>query len=252
MLAGGGALALALAVAACSSFGTTADPGVTPEGDSALDAGTSLEGSVADGALRPEGSAASGPCAAAPCVFDFEEGKLPAAWAPAGNIGTLLVTDGMSTSGTKALDVSLSTSEPAFLVLDLGRARRAAVTASVLVLTRGTGEVDFFGLCDKATAEPGLYLVHSGSSIQFAVEPPLAGVELIAQSFSSYTAVRLEVDLVARTYSYSLGANPPKSGTLAKNALGAASLYVLLGAPYAMGVTQPWHVRFDDVKVELF
>lgn len=140
-LSGGGALVLALAVGACSSFGTTAEPGVTPEGDSGLDAGAALD-----------------------------------------------VTVGMSTSGTL----------------------RAA------------------GVQDE---ERGL--AHEGT-----------------RHLAPYTPVRLEVDLVGRTYSYRLGTDAGKSGKLATGEFAAGRLYVLLGAPYATGVTQPWHVRVDDVKVE--
>ncbi len=204
---------------------------------------------AADGALRED--AAPGACAAAPCIFDFEDGQLPAGWAPAGKIATLLVTDGTSTSGTRALDITLKSDDPAFLALDLGSAQHAAVTAQVLVLSRGDGEVDFLGLSDLTTTVPGLLLVHNDNMNQYVVELPVAGVEPIARPFTTYTPVRLEVDLVGRTYSYRLGTDPERKAPLAKGAFPAGKLNVLLGLSYATGVTKSWHVRFDDVKVEV-
>lgn len=247
-----GAVTVVLLGAACGSFAASEEEPGTAEAGSSEGSATTEGGATTDGGAVVE--AGGGPCAAQPCVLDFEDGKLPAGWAQVGNNASLAVTAmGSSLSGTHSLGVTLAAGgSPAYLALDLEGARRAVVTAHVLVVKSGDGEVDFVGISNVATAEPGLYLVHSASLKGIAVELPSSTAQLTGQPFTSYTAVRLEVDLANRSYAYQLGTSPPKLGKLEADAFNADRLFILLGAPYADKVTQAWSVRFDDVKVETF
>lgn len=90
--------------------------------------------------------------------------------------------------------------------------------------------------------------VTSGKSL--AIEAPLTGRTTLKETFTSYTPVTIDGDLVSGAYGAKVGSSPRFSSMGDAEANGAAlPLEVRVGIHFAMNVTRPWHVRFDDVEI---
>jgi hypothetical protein len=230
----------------CTSFGS-ADVAAAPPEAGSTDGGSTEASPVLGDAAADVGR----PCAPPNCL-DLEDGRIPNEWAQNGSGSPIVVTAGPSTSGTHALDVTVGADAPTFLVRDLTAFKHVAITANVLIVAEGAGEVDLLGISHMPlAAEDSLYLVHSGDSAEYAIELPTGKVPL-GQRFKEYVPIRLEVDLVQSSYVYQVGAGAPQQGKLATTAFPGKKLYVLLGAAWATSITKPWHIRFDDIEVTTF
>lgn len=227
------------ALASCASFGAASD---TTGGEGGAGEGAVLEGGapVVDG----EVSDVRRPCMAPSCT-DFDNGAWPAKWNVVGDGGALTVSEGQTTSGKFALDV-VFTHEVAFLAIDVAKATKVTVTANVVVVAFGDGEVDLLGIAEKqATNVPGVYLIQKGRS-PFLEIPGSPGVSL-ASSFATFTPITLVVDGAGQTYAYTVGGETVRGVLLP--ALNVTTLSVLIGGVFSSGVTIPWHVRYDDVEI---
>jgi hypothetical protein len=244
----------ALVVAALGvTFGCTpfaSDTGAAGSGDGGAPDGALLDAS----GVGPEGSTtdattdAGRPCLAPACE-DFESTTWAKVWLAASPVNAPTVTPGLATSGTHALDVTISDSTTSYRVHDASGATNLTLTANILVDQMGDGEVDLLGIGDSVAAGPaGIYLVHPALSGQLlAVEEENSQTQL-AQDFSVFTAVRLELDLAKRTYAYTIGTAPRITGMLAQTPAQQSATF-FLGVTFAKGVTKPWHVRYDDVAI---
>jgi len=201
-------------------------------------------GSIVDATITDAGR----PCNSGSCV-NFDDGKWPDGWSVNGDGDALTVTPGPTTSGGFALDVVFR-DQLAFLSVDVAGASKVTVTANVLVLQFGSGETDFLGIAEEATTgASGLFLVHPRlSGERLAVELPKNEAQLALESpFTTYTPVRLELDLAAKTYAYTVGSetkngpvtSPPSSGKLA----------VVIGGNFVESGSNPWHLRYDDIEI---
>jgi hypothetical protein len=155
----------------------------------------------------------------------------------------------MATSGVNALDLTFS-DKAAYFGISLAGKKKVTVTANVLVVELGTGEVDLFGIAESQdVGAPGILLVHRMSALNtLAVELPGGQAQYdLAADFSKYTPVTLTVDLDTGTYAYEAGSSK-MSGTLT-SPLSPTSVSVVIGGVYPAPGFKPWHVRYDDVTI---
>ncbi len=224
-------------LASCGSFGASSD-------------GAGSEGGVEDGASTVDATITDGgrTCNPADCR-NFDDGQLPGGWSVNGDGGGLTVSPGAATSGGFALDLVLK-NDLSFLAVDVGGASKVSVTANVLVVQFGDGEVDLLGIAELAnTGVSGLYLIHppaSGASLSIEL-PKNEDHFPVAATFMTYTPVTLEIDFIRKKYFYSVG-GVPKSGDI-NMPFAATTAAVLIGGQYSMNVNTPWHVRYDDIQI---
>jgi hypothetical protein len=233
----------------CSSFGS-ATPAPDEAGTEAGDGGGDAAPPTLD-AVAPDAASldAGFPCAS-PCV-NFDSAGWDAIWSP-GSVPAPSVSAGQTTSGKYALDVSLlgnsSTLSYRQHAAPAG-ATKLSLTASIRVEAWGNGEVDLFGIGDSVTLPTsGVFLVHpSAAGASLAAEAPGGGQTGLSASFSNYQRVRLDVDLIAKTYACTIGSEPPVGGSFTA-AMKSGNVVLFLGVTYANGVALPWHIRYDDVE----
>jgi hypothetical protein len=242
----------ALVVAALGvTFGCTpfsSDSGAVGSGD-----GGAPDGALPDASgVGPEGSTtdAGRPCLASACE-DFESTSWSTTWLAGPALDAPTVTPGPSTSGSRALDVAIRADTTSYVFHGAGGATKLTLTANILVDTMGDGEVDLLGIGESANpGSQGLYLVHPVAFAQaLAIEVSGGGQTPLGADFSVFTAVKLEVDLVAGVYAYTIGSGGGRVEGQLPTTLLKASATFFLGVTFAKGVTKPWHVRYDDVAI---
>jgi hypothetical protein len=244
------------AVVACGSFGeapagSDGDAGVGNASEAgAADAST---GASDGGGGQGDDGAPPGTCTP-PCET-FETSEWSRLWPrSASGSGVLEVTEGESTSGTRALDLAIRAADgEAVLSFSAGvTPRRIVASVNVLVLVKGDGELDLFEIVEgPELSARGIHFVHQASSGSYVSESsasypkqilPLGGM------FATYTRVTLELDFNASRYTVMVGSQVRATGEL-DTTWKPSVLFVMVGAAYTQNVTKPWHVRFDDVSV---
>jgi hypothetical protein len=228
---------------ACSSFGAADDAAGTAEAGT-LDGGMGLTDASTDGRGITDARA----CDPATCT-SFDDGTLPASWTVNGLGSELTLVEGGTTPNGFALDLVFKDSL-AFLSVDVAGATKVAVTANVQVVQFGDGEVDLLGIAEAPMTEvSGLYLVHpAAKGASLSVELPKNQGQLpLGAPFTSYTPVKLELDLAGRTFAYTAGTEVLRG--VVNTPPSPAQLAVLIGAQYSSGATLPWHVRYDDIDI---
>jgi hypothetical protein len=251
VVAGSALVVAALGVTvACTPFSSDSgaagsSKGGAPEGGLLDASGLEPDASTPDAAAFDAGRLCS-----PPACEDFESPTWTTAWLVGTAPSAPTVTNGTATSGTRALDVVISDNTTSYVVHGASGATKLTLTANVLVAQMGDGDVDLLGIGESATpGSQGVYLVHQASLGQvLSVEQPGNQQTALASGLSTFTPVRLELDLVAQTYAYTIGAAPriARSFSYKPSLLGAT---FFLGVTYASGVTKPWHIRYDDVAI---
>jgi hypothetical protein len=225
---------------ACSSFAPA-----PPDADAAAPADAAA---APDAQPIRDAGADAAPCLSFLCE-DFESESWRK-WSLIGLPGALDVTMGPATSGVRALDLQIAKNNTATIIVQsLGAARRVTLAVNMLVVTKGDGDIDFVNLVEGAQAgAAGLHITYVQGAGRYAVEPPKVSPSALAEAFNSYARVKLELDRDTRTYAFTIGSENFQ-GTLDQGVFATNNLYVSLGAAYAVGITNSWHVRFDDLEV---
>jgi hypothetical protein len=246
----GAALVVAVlgAMAACTPF--SSDSGAAGSSDSGAAEGAQLDATAEASTVDAATLDAGRPCSAPSCE-DFETAAWAKTWLAGTASGAPTVTVGPSTSGSRALDVAITGSTTSYVLHGAGPATKLTLTANVLVDQMGDGDVDLLGIGESANpGSQGLYLVHPVAAGQaLAVEIEGVVQTSLGADFSAFTAVKLEVDLDAGVYAYTIGVAGGRVERQIPTAMLKTSATFFLGVTFAAGVTKPWHIRYDDVAI---
>lgn len=245
-------------VGACSSFGTDpststlaeADDGSAPPVIVTTEVGTPVNDAA--GSFPEDAGGADANCDAFLCE-SFDEPGWERRWnvVPPMNTST---ADYVSPPASLALDLEVG-GERRFIDQPLVGKSVVAAEVRMKVLARGADELDIFSLGDtSSTTYRGIFFVHSGAFDQFSVQVPLgAGDETLPlmAEISDWTTIRIEADLVARTYAVRVNGALQHQGPLDPGWM-PSGLHVLVGAPWVAsgGPKSAWRIRFDDLRVE--
>jgi hypothetical protein len=241
------AVAPTVGATACSSFGeadaTAVDAG---EGaDAAADAAT--EASVLPGDGAPPAACTPPRCEG------FEDPAWQNAWLSP--FGAMSVATASPRTGAAALQLQLPAASTSahrqFVALGLGSSRHVVATAHIRMFTRGSGEVDLFGLTGGYPAEgPGIFVVTDSKKPGAVTVENVAGDQTpVSATFSDWTRVTITVDLDAGGYVADIEGETSKTGTLPKT-FTATRLYLVVGGYFIAGAQDAWDVRFDDLRVD--
>jgi hypothetical protein len=234
---------------ACTPF--SSDSGTAGSSDGGAPEGALLDASGPEASTADAATFDAGRPCSAPACEDFESTAWATTWLGGTASNAPTVTRGSSTSGSRALDVAITGSTTSYVFHGAAPATKLTLTANVLVDKMGDGEVDLLGIGESANpGSQGLYLVHPVAAGQaLAVEIEGVAQTSLGADFSAFTAVKLEVDLDAGVYAYTIGGGGGRVEGKLPNALLKTSVTFFVGITFATGVTKPWHIRYDDVAI---
>lgn len=240
MRAGCLSLLFICAAAACTSFG---DEPPEPGANAGVDAGA-----PADGATSGDGGAAGD--AGAGLTFDFENG-IGDGWQTIGDRPPQLVGTDCNGGSNKCLESRAKAQEKGYLTRRLPDAPKVRVVAAMRVVTKGDGEIDFFGI--RHVSDQGSWIVSPLNGSSYVVESATLGAvpkrnDSTGATFAEWTRVEILLERAPPTATWTIGGSQTAKVTLPIT-FATGDIELEVGIRYSRLVTNEWVVRFDDIEI---